>query len=403
MLKKVLQLHCCVVDEEETVNTDSFDALQAIKHLGPKREGTSLTLAAATASLKPRADIQTGAAANVQGRKKPLTGIFQKRGILNTAFKNRFFVLNENTISYFASQKDYEKQLKPKGVFELCEDDEVKPYCVDDQDKNDPFRQKSYHFTVTKSTGKELKCRTYSEELRDIWVSSIDAAIRGCAPGLLALPGPSVRFALPTAQDSNGSPVRGPLSAVPVPTVLSPAATTVAMQQELDMLEEQRDIWISATGGERLRDAFPLPKEDTKAGKSILPSQLQCQTKSIPVPEATEASLIFFPDPRPKTHGLPLPQEDALMLDSETPTPAAWCSALLRPPPTLHCSTMRQQEALTAELEFMRKQEAQHDALLQDLQEPTAQQMYEQISDLKPLDILTSSASEAGCPRSPPD
>ena len=51
----------------------------------------------------------------------------------------------------------------------------------------------------------------------------------------------------------------------------------------------------------------------------------------------------------------------------------------------------------------MRKQEAQHDALLQDLQEPTAQQMYEQISDLKPLDILTSSASEAGCPRSPPD
>ena len=71
--------------------------------------------------------------------------------------------------------------------------------------------------------------------------------------------------------------------------------------------------------------------------------------------------------------------------------------------PTLHCSTMRQQEALTAELEFMRKQEAQHDALLQDLQEPTAQQMYEQISDLKPLDILTSSASEAGCPRSPPD
>ena len=31
----------------------------------------------------------------VQGRKKHLTGVFQKRGHINTAYQERFFVLNE--------------------------------------------------------------------------------------------------------------------------------------------------------------------------------------------------------------------------------------------------------------------------------------------------------------------
>jgi len=102
----------------------------------------------------------------------PLTGVFQKRGHLNTAWQERFFVLHKCAISYFASQDEYDKQRPAKGVV-LCTGDDAHVDIV-----HLAKDEKGFCFKVV-STGKELMCKTHSEKQRDTWVREIRAAIQG--------------------------------------------------------------------------------------------------------------------------------------------------------------------------------------------------------------------------------
>jgi voltage-gated sodium channel len=162
-----------------------------------------------------------------QSRKEPLTnsialtGVFQKRGHINTAWQQRFFVLHKRAISYFASQDEYEKRYPAKGVV-LCTRDDA---CVGIE--NQAKDEKGFCFKVVQSTGKELICKTNSQKQRDTWVREIQAAIQGHY-----LQGEVGAHVPEEAVEQNQA---GPVWTVPVPK-----RNTVAIVQEKEASPKHR-------------------------------------------------------------------------------------------------------------------------------------------------------------------
>ena len=124
------------------------------------------------ASMRVSAEISTSA---TEGAHVKCQGAVRKRGQLNTAYKQRWFVLfTDGTLKYFKDQKTYEHNQPCSGTVE-CQGLAV--YASKEIDIGTHFG-----FTLMDATQKQIQCSCESAQARDMWVEAIRWAASQARP-----------------------------------------------------------------------------------------------------------------------------------------------------------------------------------------------------------------------------
>ena len=95
-----------------------------------------------------------------------LAGVVRKRGQINTAFAERYFVLAAGVLQYYASKKELELNKKPRGEL-MCKGLRVGVDWSAGSLKN------GFEFTITDARGKRVVCSVPREADREIWVAKL--------------------------------------------------------------------------------------------------------------------------------------------------------------------------------------------------------------------------------------
>lgn len=110
-----------------------------------------------------------------------LAGVVRKRGQINTAFAERYFVLAAGVLKYYASKKELDLNKKPRGEL-LCKGLRVGVDWSAGSLKN------GFDFTITDARGKRVVCSVPREADREIWVAKLKDAAAELEPQQLLPP-----------------------------------------------------------------------------------------------------------------------------------------------------------------------------------------------------------------------
>jgi hypothetical protein len=118
------------------------------------------------ANMRVSADIHTSA---VESAHVKCQGGVRKRGQLNTAYKQRCFVLfTDCTLKYFKDEKTYEHKQPLLWLREMPMHISLR---LEQSKENDTGTHLS--FTLMDATRKQIECSCDSAQARDLWVEAI--------------------------------------------------------------------------------------------------------------------------------------------------------------------------------------------------------------------------------------
>jgi hypothetical protein len=102
-------------------------------------------------------------------------GKVKKRGQLNTAYKERFFVLKDEVLEYYEDKKAYltKKRGGLKGSVST-KNITVTPATLEGVQESNG----AYHFTLATEAGKTIECTCESKAERDLWVHELQEGQR---------------------------------------------------------------------------------------------------------------------------------------------------------------------------------------------------------------------------------
>ena len=103
-------------------------------------------------------------------------GYVRKRGQINSAWKTRFFVLQEDgTCSYYATEAAFEQQKEKKGAF-ACRGARLVANAGSDDKNGFLF---NVHLDGGSTDNRVVECAVDTAASRDAWVMSLSAASMG--------------------------------------------------------------------------------------------------------------------------------------------------------------------------------------------------------------------------------